>query len=426
VKAVVLAAGEGTRMWPLAETKPKHLLPLAGKPIISYVLQAIAASSIREVVMVVGYKRDQVAAALGNGAGFGLNIDYVTQPRWTGTASAVKVTEAAVGDEPFLAVYGDLWVCPSAIQAVVKKSQECTKVMGVVRVDNPAEFGVVSLKGERVSSIREKPLKSRQSEGWVNSGIYVLDREVFGAIGKTGRSRRAEYELTGSLQQLVDGGQEVGCAVIAREDWMDIGRPWDLLEANERALAVLPSRVNGTVEAGAVLKGPVWLDESASIKSGSYVEGPVFVGKETKVGPNARIRPFTSLGDNVIVGASCEVKNSIIMNGTRVPHLSYLGDSIIGENCNIGAGTITANIRLDEKEISLEVKGRTQNTGRKKLGVIMGDAVQTAINVNIMPGVRIGSGARIGPATLLLEDVESGRVVFVRQPLVKKHSRKRK
>jgi bifunctional UDP-N-acetylglucosamine pyrophosphorylase/glucosamine-1-phosphate N-acetyltransferase len=293
-------------------------------------------------------------------------------------------------------------------------------------MDNPSEYGVVTLHGERLAAIREKPSKSRQSEGWVNSGIYILDKDVFDAIGKTAKSKRTEYELTSSLQHLLDEGKEVTSAVIAREDWMDIGRPWDILDANERVLASLPHRVNGTVEQGAVLKGPIWLEESASIKSGSYVEGPVYVGKESRVGPNARIRPSTSIGDNVAVGTSCEVKNSIIMNGTKVPHLSYIGDSIIGENCNIAAGTITANIRLDEKVLSLEVKGRLQNTGRKKLGVIMGDAVQTGINANIMPGVRLGSGAYIGPGTVILKDVPSGQVVFARQSLVKKQAKKPK
>jgi bifunctional UDP-N-acetylglucosamine pyrophosphorylase/glucosamine-1-phosphate N-acetyltransferase len=114
------------------------------------------------------------------------------------------------------------------------------------------------------------------------------------------------------------------------------------------------------------------------------------------------------------------------MAGTRVPHLSYIGDSIIGENCNLAAGTITANIRLDQRVLSLKVKGQLQSTGRKKLGVIMGDEVQTGINANTMPGVRIGSGSYVGPGTIILKDVPSGQIVFVKQPLVKKPAGKRK
>jgi bifunctional UDP-N-acetylglucosamine pyrophosphorylase/glucosamine-1-phosphate N-acetyltransferase len=208
--------------------------------------------------------------------------------------------------------------------------------------------------------------------------------------------------------------------MVAHEDWMDLGRPWDLLEANERTLINQPLRINGTVEPGATLKGPVWLEDSASIKSGCYIEGPVYIGKGSKVGPNSRIRPYTSIGDDVVVGAACEIKNSIVMNGTKIPHLSYIGDSIIGEDCNIAAGTITANIRLDEKVLSMRVKGRLQVTGRRKLGAIMGDEVQTGINACIMPGVRVGAGSFIGPGTVVYKDVPDGYAVFGKQVMISK------
>ncbi len=412
-------------MWPLAATRPKHLLPVAGKPAISYLLKALADNSVRDVYMVVGFKGEQIKAALGDGSRFGVNLEYLRQPRWTGTASALKLARKVVGDEPFLAMYGDLWLNSAAVREVVEESREFSKVMGVVRIPNPSEYGVVTLKRERITGIQEKPTKSSRAEGWVNSGIYILDQEVFNSIEKTPVSKRAEYELTSSLQHLLNEGKEIKGAVIAREDWMDIGRPWDLLEANERVLANLPHRVNGTVEQGAVVKGPVWLEESALIKSGSYIEGPVYIGRESRVGPNSRIRSSTSIGDNVIIGTSCEVKNSIIMNGSKVPHLSYVGDSVIGENSNLAAGTITANIRLDEEMLNLNVKGHLQSTGRKKLGVIMGDDVQTGINASIMPGVRIGSGSRIGPGTVISEDVPEGHVVFVKKSLVKKRARTR-
>jgi UDP-N-acetylglucosamine diphosphorylase/glucosamine-1-phosphate N-acetyltransferase len=419
MKAVVLAAGEGRRMWPLAAHKPKHLLPIAGRPIISYILKALAENSVTDVVLVVGFKRGLIESALGDGANFGVHIEYVDQPRWIGTASALRLAREAVGDELFLAIYGDLWVNKSAVQAVLEASEECPKVMGVVRVSNPSEFGVVKLRGSRLASVREKP-KSSRSEAWVNTGIYVLDGEVFGAIEKTPKSQRGEYELTSSLQFLLNHGIEIRGAAIEREDWMDLGRPWELLEANERILANLPHQISGRVEQGAVLKGPIWLEENASIKSGSYIEGPVYIGRGSSIGPNARIRPSTSIENDALVGTSCEVKNSIIMGGTKVPHLSYVGDSVIGENCNLAAGTITGNIRLNQETIRVKVKGRLQSTGRKKLGVIMGDSVQTGINVNLMPGVRIGSGSFVGPGTVLLNDVESGEVVFVKQSLVKK------
>jgi bifunctional N-acetylglucosamine-1-phosphate-uridyltransferase/glucosamine-1-phosphate-acetyltransferase GlmU-like protein len=173
-----------------------------------------------------------------------------------------------------------------------------------------------------------------------------------------------------------------------------------------------------------VLKGQIWIDENSVVKSGSYVEGPVYIGRDSKIGPNARIRPSTSIQDQVMIGTSCEIKNSIIMTGTKVPHLSYVGDSIIGEDCNLGAGTITANIRFDEETLKMRVKGRLQDTGRKKIGAIIGDEVQTGINVSILPGVRVGSGSWIGPGAIISEDVPSGQLLVAKQTYVRKRLKK--
>lgn len=290
---------------------------------------------------------------------------------------------------------------------------------------NPSEYGVVELKGDRVARVQEKPSKRKTVEAWVNTGIYVLDDQVFRAIEETSRSKRNEYELTSSLQRLIDQGQDIKAATIDREDWMDVGRPWDLLEANERTLMNFTHRVRGVVEPGSTMKGPICLEESATIKSGSYIEGPVYIGERSKVGPNARIRPCTSIGEDVVVGGSCEIKNSVIMNGTKIPHLSYVGDSVIGENCNLAAGTITANIRLDEQPVMVSVKGRTLSSGRKKLGTIMGDQSQTGINTSIMPGVKIGPYAHVGPGVTVFKDVPTGHAVFVKQTLISKPLKKR-
>ena len=422
MRAVVLAAGGGSRMWPLATNKPKHLLPIAGEPLISYTLRAIRDCGITDVFVVIGFKGQMIQSVLGDGSSHDVRIKYLHQSDWTGTASALNVARKAVRGEPFLAMYGDLWVSPAGIQAVLEKSRECPRVMGIVRITNPSEYGLIELDKDKVKGVREKP-KSRLAEGWVNTGIYVFDDSVFDAIKKTPPSKRKEYELTSSLQRLIDQGKEIRPAMVAHEDWMDLGRPWDLLEANERALLNQQHRIKGTVEAGATLKGPVWLEDNASIKPGCYIEGPVYIGRGSKVGPNSRLRPCTSIGDDAVVGAACEIKNSIIMNGTKIPHLSYIGDSIIGENCNIAAGTITANIRLDEKVLAVKVKGRLQETGRRKLGAIIGDGAQTGINVSMMPGVRVGAGSLIGPGIVVYEDVPDGYVVFGKQVTVSKRKK---
>lgn len=412
-------------MWPLATNKPKHLLPVGGQPLIVHILQALKENSINEVFLVVGYKKELIQSTIGDGGRYGLSVEYLEQPRRTGTASALKVAYNALGQESFLAVYGDLWIGPKAVAAVIEEARTCPRVMGVVEVPNPTEFGVVELEGNRLVRIAEKP-RTRMAKGWVNTGIYVLDGEVFRAIEKTGVSKRAEYELTSSLQHLLDTGHEVKGAIVDGDDWLDVGRPWDLIEANERVLAKLPTRLSGRVEQGSVVTGPVWLDESAIVRSGCSIEGPVYIGKDCVIGPNSRIRPLSSIQERVHIGTSCEIKNSIIMSGTKIPHLSYVGDSIIGEECNLGAGTITANIRFDESPLMMRVKGKLLNTGRKKLGVIMGDGVQTGINVSIFPGVRIGPGSWIGPGVAVREDVQSGQLLLAKQTLTKKRMKRKK
>jgi len=423
LKAVVLAAGEGSRIWPLAEHRPKHLLPVSGKPILLHILLALAENGIRDILVVVGFKGDLIRSSLGDGSRYGLHIEYLDQKEWTGTASALMLAYQRMGKERFLAIYGDLLVNTSTIQTVIEKAEDTARVMGIVRISKPSTYGVVKLQGDRVVKILEKPTRGL-SEGWINTGIYVLDDEVFEAIHRTKVSKRREYELTSSLQRIIDEGKELKAAIIARTDWMDIGRPWDLLEANERALTALQHRVKGTVEQGCVLRGPIWLEENSSIKSGSYIEGPTYIGSGSRIGPNARIRPSTSIGENVVIGTSCEVKNSIIMNETKVPHLSYVGDSIISESCNLGAGTITANIRFDGEPIQMRIKGKLQDSGREKIGTIMGDQVQTGINVSIMPGVRIGSHSWIGPGTLVANDIPSRSSVFSRQTTLVKQRNK--
>ncbi len=245
-------------MWPLAVDKPKHLLPVAGKPLISHILDAIKENLIEEVLVVVGFRGDLIRSAIGDGSHFGLRVEYLEQPAWTGTASALKIAFDAVGREPFLAVYGDLWITPSAVQTVIEKSRHCPRVMGIVHMANASEYGLIELEGDRLVRIVEKPSRKAKPEGWVNAGVYVLDSQIFAAIERTHVSKRAEYELTTSLQHVLDDGNEIKGAKIAGDDWLDLGRPWDLLEANERALAHLSGGVKGSVEQGTVLKGTVF------------------------------------------------------------------------------------------------------------------------------------------------------------------------
>jgi UDP-N-acetylglucosamine diphosphorylase / glucose-1-phosphate thymidylyltransferase / UDP-N-acetylgalactosamine diphosphorylase / glucosamine-1-phosphate N-acetyltransferase / galactosamine-1-phosphate N-acetyltransferase len=153
------------------------------------------------------------------------------------------------------------------------------------------------------------------------------------------------------------------------------------------------------------LIGPVSVAETARVRSGAYIEGPCFIDEGADVGPNCFMRACTSVGKNARVGNGCEVKNTVIMDGTHVGHLSYIGDSVLGEKCNLGAGTITANLRFDNGSVKMQIKNKVVDTGRRKLGAILGDNVKTGIGVLLMPGVKVGNDSWVNAGLLVERDI---------------------
>ncbi|MBC7130992.1 NTP transferase domain-containing protein [Candidatus Bathyarchaeota archaeon] len=422
MKAVVLAAGEGIRLRPLTETRPKHMIKVAGKPILEHCLEVIKKCGISEIIIVVNYMADKIRGYFSSGEKLGVKIEYAYQKSILGTGNAVAAAEAYI-DGDFLLVYGDLLFTEEALKKVIeiheKAKPEAT--MAVVQVDKPEEFGVVDVNAEgKVHNIIEKPRKEEAPSNLANAGIYIFSNEIFGKVKKIKASSRGEWEITDAINLMVKDNATVLAVEILREEWFDIGRPWDLLEANQRLLNRIGHQVLGTVEPGAHLIGPVSVAETARIRSGTYIEGPAIIDEESDIGPNCYIRPCTSIGKRVRIGNACEIKNSIIMDGTHVGHLSYVGDSIIGENCNFGAGTITANYRFDEGTVKMMVKDRLLDSGRRKLGVILGDNVKTGINALFMPGVKVGSNCWIGPNVVVYRDVQANTIMFLKQNLEEK------
>jgi UDP-N-acetylglucosamine diphosphorylase/glucosamine-1-phosphate N-acetyltransferase len=417
MKAVVLAAGEGVRLQPITATRPKHLIQVGGKPILEYCLDAVKASGVTEVVVVTHYMGDAIRQCFGDGESMGLKISYVEQAEMLGTGNAVSVVEPYI-DGDFVLVYGDLLFAREALAGVVRlfEAEKPAAVMAVVPVEKPEGYGVVELEDEKiVKRIVEKPAAGEAPSNLVNAGLYVLSEEIFEKIRQTTASIRSEWELTDALSLLIADGKLVLASRVSKGDWIDIGRPWDLLEANSWALKRMEHRVYGAVEEGAHLVGPVTVAETARVRSGAYIEGPCFIGEGSDVGPNCYIRPCTSLGRNVRVGNACEVKNSIIMDGTHVGHLSYVGDSILCERCNLAAGTVTANLRLDDGHVKMLVKGKVVDSGRRKLGAILGDDVKTGINALFMPGVKVGAGSWVGANFTVHSDVPADTIVLLKQ-----------
>ncbi len=393
MKAVVLAAGEGTRMRPLTANLPKPLLPVAGKPFLRHSLEALRAAGIKELAILIGWQGHRIRERFGDGAALDLSIAYEEQNERLGTAHAIGCMRSHV-EGAFLSVNGDVVVSGQALSELLAFHGKVRgPVMALAEVTDPSAFGVVEMKGEKVSSLEEKPRKPKSH--LINAGIYVFDEDIFPLIDATPKSPRGEFEITDTIRLLMAKRDVYGFRLPT--EWIDVGRPWDLLRANAALLAPLKGATHGQVDPGATLVGEVLVEEGAIVRRGSYIEGPTIVGAEAEIGPNCYIRPATSIGPKAKVGNACEVKNSILMASAHVPHQNYVGDSILGERCNLGAGTKVANLRLDEAPVKVVFRGVEVDTGLRKLGVIMGDDVKVGINASIDAGTIVGEESFLGP-----------------------------
>jgi bifunctional UDP-N-acetylglucosamine pyrophosphorylase/glucosamine-1-phosphate N-acetyltransferase len=366
-------------------------------------------AGVRDIIVLVNYKASMVKEALGDGLSLGADISYIIQRSTKGTANAVEAgREVLEGEDQFLVVYGDNYYSPKAVERIVEVSRKSSSnlLIGAAKVLDASQFGRLSIKDGLVDGIREKA--AQKGPGEVIAGFYLMDQSIFPAITKTKLSSRREFELTDSIQFLIDHDNRFRAVSLHEKEWLGISYPWDLLEANRLALDSMESARDGTVEPGVHIHGMLHLSMGGTIRSGCYLEGPVYVGENASVGPNSYLRPYTVIGAGAHVGAKCEVKNSIIMENAKVPHLSYIGDSIIGAGSSLGAGTITANLRFDDAAIVSMVKGRRVDTGRRKLGAIIGDNVRTGIHVSLLPGVKVGGGAWLGPGAVVARDVPTG------------------
>jgi bifunctional UDP-N-acetylglucosamine pyrophosphorylase/glucosamine-1-phosphate N-acetyltransferase len=392
---------------------------VGGKPILEHCLSAVKSAGIDDVVIVIHYMGDAIRRYFGDGKKFGLKIEYVEQKEVLGTGNAVSVAESYVKDD-FLLVYGDLMFSANAVKNVIDLyvREKPAAAMAVVPVEKTEDYGIVELEEEKyVKRIVEKPKREEAPTKLANAGTYVFSTAIFDKIRETKASDRGELELTDAISLLLAEKKTVLAVKISQNDWIDIGRPWDLLEANRWALIRRKHKVCGYIENGAYLIGPVTVMETARIRSGAYIEGPAFIDEGSDIGPNCYIRPYTSIGKRVRIGNACEIKNSIIMDKVHIGHLSYVGDSIIGEGCNLGAGTITANYRLDSGTIKMMVKDEVIDSRKTKLGAILGDNVKTGINALFMPGVKVGNNSQIGPNVAVYRDVGANIAVLLKQNL---------
>jgi bifunctional UDP-N-acetylglucosamine pyrophosphorylase/glucosamine-1-phosphate N-acetyltransferase len=369
------------------------MLPVAGRPLVIHCLENAIAAGASRVTVVVGYEADTVRAALADRE-WPVPVETATQPTQRGTADAVRAARDSLRDDPFAVVNGDVLYDRRSLASLY----DAGPAVGSFRMENPSAYGVLRVDGDRVRGVVEKP--TDPPSNLVNAGAYVFPAEARDWLD-VDESTRGEAEVTDVLQRTCES---TAVSAVPFERWLDVGRPWELLAATEWKLDSLDREVAGDVDADATLRGDVRVEAGAVVEPGVVIEGPAHIGADCHIGPNAYIRGATSLGPGVRVGHGVEVKNSVVMAGSAIPHLTYLGDSVLGRNVNLGAGTTVANLRHDDENVQLTVKGDRVDTGRRKFGVVCGDEVKTGVNCSLNPGVTLGTGVTVEPGETVRRD----------------------
>lgn len=396
MQAFILCAGKSTRTYPLTVDHPKPLLKVMNKTILEHNLDALK-GIVKEVTLVVGFKKEMIRKAV---KGYkGLKISYVLQRQQKGTGDAIKSFSKKVKG-PFMLIMGDNIYSKQDLARLAKKKDA---LLGQ-KVKHPEQFGVLKVgkrKGKKaLLSIDEKPKKAKGK--LINSAGYVFGKEILQGIKDMKRSSRGEWEMTDMINAYA---KETLIEVVEAKGVHHITYPWDLLSVNEHFVKKAKNSIKGKVDKRATVKGTLIVGKGTVIKSGVHIEGPVVIGEGCNIGPNCYLRAGTVIGDNCKVGNAVELKNSILFDHVSVGHLSYMGDTIISNNTNIGAGTITANLRHDNADIKSSVNGKLIDTGRRKLGGIIGSHVHTGIHTSILPGRKLWPKTSTNPGEVIKKDV---------------------
>ncbi len=406
MKAVILAAGEGRRCRPLTLTRSKVMLPVANKPILEHIINALVENDIKDIVLVVGYEKERIMDYFEDGLNFGVKIKYVEQKVQIGTAHAILQTSNMIigqDEEKFIVVNGDNIIGARAISDLITGAEGDATLLACKK-DDVSGYGVIVAKGKRVSEIIEKP-KTLVSH-LINTGIYLFRQDIFEMIEKTQISATGEYAITDTLQAMIDNGMNVTMTATNAE-WLDAAYSWNLLEANTIVLGDLdPDTANAKIEDGVNIKGSVSIGKNTTIRAGSYIVGPVVIGDNCDIGPNVVILPSTCIGNNVSIASFSYIKNSILMNDVRVSTHSNVSSSVIGSNVSTGPNFITE----EGDDMLIQIEGELQSAG--KLGTVIGDDTEIGGNVLVRAGNMLSVNCRINSGKTISEDIPTDSIVI--------------
>ena len=332
MKGLILSGGKGTRLYPLTFTSAKQLIPVANKPVLFRVIEAIRDAGITDIGIVVGDTAEEIKKAVGRGGRWGVNVTYIPQEAPLGLAHAVKISRDFLGDDRFVMFLGDN-VIQGGISPLITQfaSSDWNSQIVLTRVDHPEQYGVAELdESGRIIQLVEKPKEPPSDLALV--GIYMFDHHIFEAVDRITPSWRGELEITDAIQWLVENGYQV-YPYVHRGWWIDTGAPTAMLEANSLVLEELTPRIEGYVDRDSQVDSRVTVERGAEIIN-SVVRGPAIIGEDTRV-VNSYIGPFTSIYHHVLVEDS-EIEHSIVLEYSRIIDIpARIQDSLIGRQVEL-------------------------------------------------------------------------------------------
>lgn len=414
--AVVLAGGVGKRFWPLSEHKT--LFRFLGKPYVDYTVSSILPKEVTRVVVIANPENkdalDQVQ--------FPVPVTTVVQQRPSGMADALLAAKSQIAGARLLIFISD-GLFDSDLLRTVLKTANTSKAFGVLpgwKVSQYFPGGYLKVKDTRIHGIVEKPEEGKEPSAYVNiSGHYIDDSNVLlEQLSKTKSDNDDVYEQ--ALSKLMKHDDFV--LVPYEGHFHALKYPWHVLDVMDQLLHDRVKSYRGKhidIRSNVVIEGDVHIGNNVKIFENTKILGPTYIGDNTIIGNNNIVRE-SHIGEHCVTGFNTDITRSYIGDNCWF-HSNYIGDSILEGNISMGAGSVLANLRLDESDIHSTVREQRVSAQRSKLGVIIGNHVRIGVNASIMPGVKIGADSFVGAGCVLAKDVPdntyaetSGRTVLKR------------
>lgn len=398
---IILSGGIGKRFWPISTSK--SLFPVVGKPIIEYLIDELARAGFSHFVVVTN-PLDKMAM---DHVTKNRSMAVVVQQKPTGMADALLTAAPLAGDGPCLVVSAHDFVEPSLVKHI---SDACLKGKPFFvgkKTDRYFDGGYYKMDGEKIVGIIEKPGAGNEPSPYLNL-VYDYFPHIGDFIDILKKTKSEKDDIYEKALDIYLSTHEVDC-LIYDGFWQPLKYPWHVLDLMEY---VLHSRVkeyrgkNVEIKSDVIIEGPVHIEDNVRIFEHTKIIGPCYIGKNTIIGNNNLIRT-SHIADDCVTGFNTDISRSYIGSGCWF-HSNYIGDSVLEENVSMGSGSVLANLRLDESEITSVVQGIKIHTMKNKLGAIIGKNVRIGVNTSIMPGIKIGQDSLIGAGIVVSTDIEDG------------------